>query len=80
MRGQKVLHEAEHTPLTFNFLAGNQEAEENKALKRAISGKRGALFQGRTYHNGGPGNSQILEGLQKLEGLYAYVSKHPRTA
>jgi len=43
MRGQKVLHEAEHTPLTFNFLAGNQEAEENKALKSAISGKRGAF-------------------------------------
>ena len=43
MRGQEVLHEAEHTPLTFNFLAGNQEAEENKALKSAISGKRGAF-------------------------------------
>lgn len=44
MRGQKVLHEAEDTPLTFNFLAGNQEAEENKALISTISGKRDAFI------------------------------------
>jgi hypothetical protein len=31
---QEVLHEAEFMPPTFNFLAGNQEAEENKALKK----------------------------------------------
>ena len=80
MRGQKVLHEAEHTPLTFNFLAGNQEAEENEALNVPSVASGALLFQGRTYHNCGPGNSQILEGLQKLEGLYAYVSKHPRSA
>ena len=30
--GQKVLHEAKNMPPTFNFLPGNQEAEENKAL------------------------------------------------
>jgi hypothetical protein len=31
-RGQKVLHEAENMPPTFNFLTGHQEAEEYKAL------------------------------------------------
>jgi hypothetical protein len=30
--GQKVLHEAESMRPTFDFLACNQEAEENKAL------------------------------------------------
>lgn len=44
MRGQKVRHEAEDTPLTFNFLAGNQEAEENKALISTISGERDAFI------------------------------------
>jgi hypothetical protein len=34
--GQKVLHEAEKMSPTFNFLAGNQEAKENKALKRML--------------------------------------------
>jgi hypothetical protein len=44
MRGQMVLHEAEDTPLTFNFLAGNQEAEEKKALISRISGERDAFI------------------------------------
>jgi len=37
MEGQKVSHEAESASLTFNFLAGNQEAEENKALEKTTS-------------------------------------------
>jgi hypothetical protein len=63
------------TLLTFNFLAGNQEAEEKKALKTAISGERGAVIRGRTYRNDGPGNSHIPERWPKLEGLVAHVSR-----
>lgn len=37
-------HEANLMPLTLNFLAGNQEAEENEALRK-ISQKRSAFVR-----------------------------------
>jgi hypothetical protein len=61
MPGQKVLHEADSTPLTFNFLAGNQEAEENKALNGISVASGAPSFAGRTYRNDGPRDGQILE-------------------
>jgi len=66
-------------PPTFNFLAGNQEAEENKALKRTIyQSREGALsFEGRTYRNDGPRNSQIFQRRQELERLGTRISNKP---
>ena len=60
---------------TFNFLAGNQEAEENEALKGVIdqSPKECPPFRGRTYRTDGPGNSEELQRIPKLERLgHAY--------
>jgi hypothetical protein len=56
-RGQKVLHEAEDMPPTFNFLAGNQEAEENKALNHRSVARRALPFKVRTHRHDGPRNS-----------------------
>lgn len=56
-RGQKVLHEAESMPPTFNFFAGHQEAEKYKALNQRSVARGVLLFEGRTYRNGGPGDS-----------------------
>jgi hypothetical protein len=68
-------------PPTFNFLAGNQEAEENKALKGSlVSRQRGAPFLGRTYRANGPRNSQVLQRWPKLERLGRNVNKQTRSA
>jgi hypothetical protein len=77
-RGQEVVHEAKDTPLTFNFLAGNQEAEENKALKAPSVESGAPPFEGRTHRNDGPGDSDIFQRWPKLEGLVADVSEQTR--
>jgi len=67
---------------TFNFLAGNQEAEENKALKSIIMISRQwvAPFRGRTYRTDGPRNSQVLQRRPKLERLDTHINKQTRSA
>ena len=67
--GQKVLHEAENMPPTFNFLAGKHEAEENIALKRIINpSPKATPFQERTYRTNGARNSQIPSADQSWKG------------
>ncbi len=79
--GQKVLHEAENMPPPFNCLTGNQEAEENKALKRIINqSPKATPFQGRTYRTDGARDSQILQRWPKLERLGRHISKQTRSA
>jgi hypothetical protein len=68
-------------PPTFNFLAGNQEAEENKALIWVINqSPEGPPFRGRTYRTDGPGNSQKFQRRPKLERLGMHINKPTRTA
>ena len=69
-------------PPTFNFLAGNQEAEENKALIRVVdqSPEWCPLFQGRTYRTDGPRNSQKLQRRPKLERLGTHINKQTKSA
>jgi hypothetical protein len=68
-------------PPTFNFLAGNQEAEENKALKKIIDqSPRAAPFRGRTYRADGTRDSQVLQRRPKLEGLGTHINKQTRSA
>lgn len=78
--GQKVLHEAKKMPPTFNFLAGNQEAEENKALRIIGQSSEGCSVFGHTYRADGPRNSQVLQRRPKLERLDRHVNKQTRSA
>jgi hypothetical protein len=67
-------------PPTFNFLAGNQEAEENKALKWIINqSPEGPPFRGCTYRSDGPRNSQVPQRVPKLERLGTHINKQTRS-
>jgi hypothetical protein len=65
--------------LTFNFLAGNQEAEESKALIQNYQSRTERLrHTGRTYRNDGSGDSDIPKRWPNLERLRMHVSEQTR--